>query len=499
MSAFSIHRHQPRRAEGLVVTLAICVAVGVLGIVCARVAISHYGRPAIEALIGIPILIAIARRPVVAVTVLFAVVASTFAYGVLPRVNLPGHPPINVGDLALAAAVGGTLIRRPWRVWPVAVRRYFVAVIVMLLFASVATIKTALLSSDQARDALLNYRNFLYLGVALTIALELRGTLWRPMLDVTIGFAGLISILAVLGAASGSFAHTLQHLSPTTVYSSGAVSASSGVDIGQTARIRLQGLFFIYSMLLPTLVMVLMVRDRWRRLRFIALLLMVAAVGLSLDRNMYGGALVGLLITALLGGAKIRYRIGLMAVTAVVAIGVIVGTSVAPAVTSEVAKRASSALALNQVQQSNSFQDRAYELSFAFPSIARHPWFGVGPRQSYGALLGSQPRFFVQNLYVDLATDYGIPTALAFLLIPGVCLSFGLRRLRHAKDQLDRALLAAEIGTLVALVLSCLVDTFVQDPSSTVAFGSTCGFLLAAGLRTADRSNTQGASHVRTA
>jgi O-antigen ligase len=290
----------------------------------------------------------------------------------------------------------------------------------------------------------------------------------------------------------------LQQLSPTTVFSSSAVSASSGVDIGQTARIRLQGLFFIYSMLLPTLVLVLMVKDRWRRLRLVALLLMLAAVGLSLDRNMYGGALVGLFITALLGGAQIRFRIGLLVLTAIVSIVIVVSTSIAPAVTAEVAKRAGSALALNQVQQSNSFQDRAYELTFAFPSIARHPWFGVGPRQGYGALQGTEPRFFVQNLYIDLATDFGIPTALAFLLIPAACFGFGLRRLRYARDPLDRALLAAEIGTLVALALSCLVDTFVQDPSSTVAFGSTCGFLLAAGLRTYNTPTTQGPSHVRT-
>src|SRR5450755_1738909 len=101
MSAFSIHRHRSRQADRLVMGLAAGVAVALLGVLCARVAISHYGRTAIEALIGIPILIAIARRPVLAVTVLFAMVASTFAYGVLPRVNLPGHPPINVGDLAL--------------------------------------------------------------------------------------------------------------------------------------------------------------------------------------------------------------------------------------------------------------------------------------------------------------------------------------------------------------------------------------------------------------
>jgi O-antigen ligase len=503
MSALSTFRRQPQTPQGPVIAIAtgfaVVIAVALLGVVCARLAISHYGKPAIEALIGAPVLIAIARRPAVAVVVLLAVVASTFAYGVLPRVNLPGHPPINLADLCLAAAVGGTLLRRPWHSWPVPVRRYLMVLVLMLALMGVATVKTSLLGASQSRDALLNYRNFLYLGVALTIALELRDTLWRRMLDVTIVFAGLVSVLAILAAASGSFAHELQNLSPTTVYSSTAVASSSGVNVGSTARIRVQGLFFIYSMLIPTLVMVLMVKDRWRLMRLGALVLMLAAVGLSLDRNIYGGALVGVLVTALLGGAKVRYRIGVMVAAAAVALAIVISTSIVPAFTAEIGKRASSALNPTQIAQSNSFSDRAYELSFALPSIAHHPWFGVGPRQSYGALYGTKPRFFVQNLYIDLATDYGIPAALAFLLVPGACFVFGLQRVRLAGDPLDRALLAAEIGTLVALSLSCLVDTFVQDPSSTVAYGSTCGLLLAAGLRITQTPISEGANDVRTA
>jgi hypothetical protein len=34
--------------------------------------------------------------------------------------------------------------------------------------------------------------------------------------------------------------------------------------------------------------------------------------------------------------------------------------------------------------------------------------------------------------------------------------------------------------------LSAGVDTFIQDPSSTVAYGLVCGLILAAGMRTYD-------------
>jgi hypothetical protein len=36
---------------------------------------------------------------------------------------------------------------------------------------------------------------------------------------------------------------------------------------------------------------------------------------------------------------------------------------------------------------------------------------------------------------------------------------------------------------LIALLLSCLVGTYLQDPNSMTAFGFACGFLVAAGLR----------------
>jgi hypothetical protein len=488
MPALPLSRRRVEDSHNVVFAVAVAVAVAAIGILCGRLAISHYGKAAIEAAVGIPILIAVNRRPLVAMVVLLAVDASAFSYANLPRVNFPGHPPINVADLLLATAVGGTLWRRPWRTWPTPVRRYSLALVLLLLVVGVATIKTALLGYAQSRDALYEYRNWLYLAVALTIALEFSGRLWRTWLNVAIGVAALVSIASIAGAASHSVANTLLTLDPTAVFSPSATTLSGGVTLGGTARIRLEGLYFIYSMVIPTIAVVLVVNDRWRRLRIVALLLIIGAVAVSLNRNMYGGALVGVVVAALLGGPRMRHRLAIAVGATVVILALVVLTSVTPAITTQVGRRLGSALAPSQIEQSGSYQDRAYELSYAFPSIARHPWFGVGPRQFYGAYIptthGNEVRFFVQNLYLDLATDYGIPAALAFLLIPGVCLWFGLSRMRFATDPFDKALLAAAIGTLVALLLSGLVDTFVQDPETTVAFGASCGLLLAAALRT---------------
>ena len=479
----ALERHR-RLLEGA----AIVVAVLGVGALSGRLAMSHYGKAVVEVGIGVPVLIAVARRPMLAVVALLTVVASIFAYNNLPRANLPGHPPINLADMMLIASVGGTLWRRPWNSWPAPVRRYAIALLVLLALASVATVRTALIGYTQSRDALYEYRNWMYLAVALTVALELSGTLWRRWIDIAIGAATVVAIVSIAAAASHGLANELLKIDPTAVYSPSVVAAAGGVSLGGTSRIRLEGLYFIYSMCIPAVVMSIIVRDRWQRLRVVALLLMLAAVALSLNRNMYGGTVVGLIVTALIAGPRIRHRLAMTIAASVLVVVLVTLTSITPAISSQVGKRLATVLTPSQIVQSSSYQDRAYELSFALPSIARNPLYGVGPRQPYGAFVitgsGTSNRFFVQNLYIDIATDYGIPTALAFLLIPCVCLAYGASRVRHAANPFDRALLAAAIGTLVSLMLSCLVDTFVQDPETTVAFGAACGFLLAAALRT---------------
>ncbi len=442
---------------------------------------SRYGTHVVEICVSVPILIAIVKRPLINVMLLLAVVASVFSYGSLPRIGLPGNPPINVADVLLVASIGGTVLRRPWRSWPPVVKRYFYALLLVLLLAGVATFKTAVLGPEEARNALYAYRNLLYLAVALTIALEFSGDRWRALLNANIFYAAVVSALSIAAVGSTGVEHFLSGLSAHSI-----TTSVEGASPGSATRVRLPGLYFVYSMCIITLVSVLLLKDRWRFLRGIALVLIVAAIAASLNRNMYAGAVIGLGITALLGGTQLRYMVGL-GTLAVLCVTLVVVASLGPAVDSGVGSRASTLLAPSHLIESGSLQDRAYEYSKALPAISAHPWFGVGPRQFYGAYLlqGEQRtvRFFVQNLYVDFATDYGIPTALAFLLLPLICLLFGATRLRYATNPFDRAIIAAAMGTLVAMLVSCLVGTFVQDPESTVAFGAACGFLLAAGIR----------------
>ena len=475
----------PRRLVtigGATRTLLLACVAAILGIVAGRVAISHYGAPAIEFLIAVPFVIAITPRPLIAFIILAGVLGSVFAYGDLPRANVPGHPPINVADVLLAIVVGATIWRKPWRRWPPAVRGYTFALLLLLALASISSVGLLMHGHDAARSSILGYRNLLYLALPLTIALEFSGRLWRPLLNGLVGLAALVAILSIAAAVSGSVAHLASSVSP------GSVTA-----VGGTSRVRLPGLFLAYAMFIPTLVMALTVKDRWRTVRIVALLLMIVAIAVSLNRNMYFGGIIGLLVAMLVGGTQLRQRV-LLAVVIAVATTVLVVESVKPGAAAEVQQRAGSALS-TQVLSTGSARARAIEFQYAFRSIANHPWDGVGWLQSYGLDVsnlgaGSGPRVFVEDLYIHLATDYGIPAALAFLLVPAFLLYYGIRRALRAADPTDRAILAGAIGALVALLLSCLVGTYVQAPDSTASFAATCGLVLAAGLRATPRPRT---------
>jgi hypothetical protein len=302
------------------------------------------------------------------------------------------------------------------------------------------------------------------------------------MLNAVIVLSALVAVLSILAAASGALGHLLTSVDATAV-------TAAGVATGTTSRIRLPGLFLVYAMTIPTLVIVLLVKDRWRYGRLVALLLMIAAIGVSLNRNMYYGSVAGLLVTLLLGGTQLRYRFLLTIVTIAAITALVVETTVAPAVTTEISTRAQSALS-TQVLSTNSAQARADEFSHALISIKQHPWIGVGWFQNYGSYELGVPRQGVEDWYLDVATDLGIPVALAFLGTVGILLAYGVGRARRAVVSLDRAMVAAATGALTALLLSCLVGTYLQDPDSMTAFAFTCGLLLAAGMRPTSSTST---------
>ncbi len=455
-------------------TLALACGVALLGIASGRVAISHYGPAAVEALIAIPLLAYVVPRPYAGCMLLLVLLCSVVSYTTVPRVNLPGHPPLNLADVLLVAVVGATIWRRPWRTWPAPVKSFSLALGLLVLVSLIPAVLFGMQGHDQARQALDGFKDLLYIGVAITIALELSGKLWQPLLTGAIVLAVIVSLLSLAAAASGGLQGFLTTLD---------FQAVSTDVIGSTARIRLTGLLFVYAMAIPTLVMVFMVNDKWRPARIAALITMLAAIAVSLNRNMYLGAAAGVLVTLLLGGTRLRYRFVVVIVTIAAILAIVAQSTVVPAVTSQVASRAETVLTPAQVLSSSSIQTREVEFSAALTSISRHPWAGVGWYQQYGSDLTDTPLLDVEDWYLYLATDLGIPVAVLFLLVPGVLLVYGVRQARRARTPQDRAMVAAGVGTLVAVLMSATVGTYLQFPDTMLTFGFACGFVLATGLR----------------
>lgn len=480
MTSTSLSRWIPGasdRARAVLLVGAACV----VGVAAGRLSISHYGTTAVQALIAIPILIYVVPRPMVSLLLLLVLTSSVFAYDVLPRLALPGHLPLNIGDFVLLATVGGTLWRRPWRTWPPPVQRFSLVLGLMLLLALIPTVKLAMSGHNAARDAIGGYKTLLYLTGALTISLELSGRQWRTLLTVLIVASGVVAVLSIGAAASGGFATLLARWDPNGALL-GAVAPGA-----PAARIRLPGLFLVYAMTIPTLVMALTVKDRWRAARIFVLFLMIAAIAISLNRNMYFGGVIALMITILVGGARLRHRFLVTAVVILAVAVVVVQSAVLPAVTAKVSARAASALS-PQVLATGSAQARADEFSHAFTAIAQNPWYGVGWFQNYGSYSGGTYRLGVEDWYLHVTTDLGIPVGVAFMLIPCVVLAYGLRRARFAAGPRERAMVAAGIGSVIALLLSCLVGSYLQDPGTMLVFGVACGFVLAAGMQASARA-----------
>jgi hypothetical protein len=452
--------------------LVVC-AIGLLGVACGRVATSHYGAAAIVLAVALPVLAFLVARPFASYVLVLALLGSVISYTALPRVTLPGHPPITIGEVLLGVTVAGTLWRRPWRTWPAPIRTFGLLLLAMLIVALVPAVTLAAQGHNQAREAILGYSDLLFVGAALTLALELRGRFWWPVVNSAILLSALVAILSLLAAASGSIDSYLSQVSVNSVL---AVT-------GATSRIRLPGLFLVYAMTIPTLVTVLLIKDRWRWLRAAALLLMIAAVAVSLNRNMYLGGAAGLLVTLLIGGPRLRYRFVVVGAIVAVSAVLVLPATLSPAVTSEVATRARSALS-PQVFTSNSLETRGQEFAHAFVSISKHPVTGVGWYQFYGDYVSpNNPRYYVENWYLDLATDMGIPVAILFVVLSLTVAGFGVRSARRASSALDRAMVAGGLGSLIGLLLSSVVGTYLQDPNSMTAFGFTCGLVLAAGVR----------------
>jgi len=396
-----------RTALGILGLVAGAILLGVFG---GRLAISHYGTALIALLVGIPVFLYLAPRPLVIAAMLLAVM-SVIGYGEIPRIPVPGHPPVNVADGLLALMVGGTLWRHRWPHWPRNARRFALAVVVLLVLAALPTVRLLFQGHDAGRQAILGYKDIVFVAVGITVAVECNGRMWRPLLDFAVIFAVLVALLSIAAGLSSGLAHVLDSLDAASVQQGGAAT-------GGATRIRLPGLFFAYSMIFPTIALAIVVKDRWRIARTLAVIPMLVAVAISFNRNMYFGLVAGLGVAFVMGGPRLRHRALTIGITLAMVIAIVVQTAILPAATAKVAQRATSGLS-TQVLQTSSLQDRGDGICEFLDALVEHRDVSAANRDDVDAPHNPAPahRLIVEQRRLVLAPDEGDITVVSLRMV----------------------------------------------------------------------------------
>ena len=130
--------------------------------------------------------------------------------------------------------------------------------------------------------------------------------------------------------------------------------------------------------------------------------------------------------------------------------------------------------------------------------ISQHPWLGTGLGTFPIAYTSVQSNFLgefvnhAHNDYLELASDLGIPAALALISCFMWFLARAIRTSRAAIDSLDRFLALGCAGSLVAILLHGLADFNLYIPANALLFASILG--LTASLQPRRMGSASGAA-----
>jgi O-antigen ligase len=292
---------------------------------------------------------------------------------------------------------------------------------------------------------------------------------------------GVVALLVSLGAGFGSIVGVAD-----------AVKAE-----GEAERVRLPGLSAGYALFWYCAVQVA-ARVGPRRLLWGALLGGIALdILVSLNRNMWVGIVLGLILMAIIGGSMVRSRISVaLAVLAAAAILFVVfgGSGSNEKVVDPILARGATILNPSKTTQENSLQDRAKETEKAWATAQKHLLVGVGVGASFGVedthlitsgsfLVGnkSEPQLFLHNQYLYLLLIAGIPGLIAFVLFLGLSIRAAWTRVPR-----DPAIVACGVG-IALIMVSAFVAIYFATDDMTAMLGLLAGVIVAdAASRAAD-------------
>ena len=116
--------------------------------------------------------------------------------------------------------------------------------------------------------------------------------------------------------------------------------------------------------------------------------------------------------------------------------------------------------------------------------IAEHPWFGTGFGTFPIAYTTVQTTFLdefvnhAHNDYLELASDLGIPVALALTASLSWILVRTARTFRDANRSMDKFFALGCVGSMVAILLHSLVDFNLYIPANALVFASILGLAM---------------------
>ena len=194
-------------------------------------------------------------------------------------------------------------------------------------------------------------------------------------------------------------------------------------------------------------------------LAWAGVLVLVAALFLTMSQGGWVGAAAGQAVLLLLASRRLRRHAAILAVVAAVMVGALAAYVLASGGTAR-------QLLLSRLDlQSSSKTERLLIWEASWQMFLDHPWRGVG----IGAFRAAYPAYrleqatepemsFAHNLVLNLLAETGIPGLVTFALVVGGWVRRSLRALGSARQPEHRDTMAALLAALAAMLTHQLFD-----------------------------------------
>lgn len=461
----------PGRAPLLFVGAAILAEVLIAGSV-----VSDRLAPLLMLVVAAVGFAAIVRWPLLGMGLLI-VLTATFLPSDYWQIQL-GPTAVGYHELALGGVLAAAVVFPRARTWGGVAGACLAAFMAILALASLLAIQSGTVSFGDVVAWGRMFALFLVFYAVVRLFPD-RASLDRLM-RTAVAAAGLSGFVALVIAAGVDLSGVLGQAATHYV--------NTDLGLGGIPRIRLPGVALGYPLFWYAALQIPRSRGVGRLGWTLAVIGIAVNLAVSLNRNMWAGLLLGLMVLVILGGVRVRRPIAAAtaALVSAVALIAIAGVQVEQGPLAGFAERGSTLLSPGEATQENSLQDRGKETERAWSTFLENPILGIGPGAQFGVYFDElQPgggyqrtrQLFLHNQYLYLLLICGIPGLLAFLGFLTASVGSARRRLWDT----DVSAWAVGVGMIA---VSAFVMISFADASSALAIGMLCAAIVTATSRT---------------